>query len=449
MRGPAPDIDQHLWPKSPASAYSSSPPHNEVDVRIWRRVAWRIIPLLFVCFVFAQMDRLNVGFAKLRMLDDLGFSETVYGAGVGIFFLGYILFEVPSNILLVRIGPVRWLSWIMIAWGALSSATMFTSSPLSFYILRLLLGAAEAGFVPGVVYYLGCWFASAYRSRATAFFMSAAAVSGIVVGPVSGLILSRLDGVANLHGWQWLFALEGLPAVLLGIALPRYLDASPSVARWLTETEKVAIVSAIDSDRDHAPAGDVWAPLYSGRVWVLSGLYAAYGFCVFGFIFWLPTFVSMAGVRSPLTIGLITAIPWAVSAIGMILVAMAVDRYGRIYATLIGLALVSATGWALAPSATSVGTGVLAISAAMLGPMASIPVFWGLPVRLFHGRAAAVAFALITTVGNAPGFFAPFIVGYIKEVTGSLDISMYSFGVVMIIIALIVVMIRKNEPSVN
>ncbi|GAB7553889.1 MFS transporter [Novosphingobium sp. 11B] len=412
------------------------------DAALFAKVARRLLPFLFVCYLIAQVDRMNVGFAKLTMLKDLGFSELVYGIGAGTFFIGYVLFEVPSNIALRKFGAPMWLGRIMITWGLLSIAMLFVRTPASFYTLRFLIGVAEAGFFPGVIFYLTLWFPAARRTRMTAIFMTAIAVAGVVVGPVSGLILETLHDFGGLPGWQWLFIIEGTPAVLLGIACMKRLDAGPASALWLTPAERDRLAAIVAQDGPAAGPATGHAPLSSvmtnGRVLALSLVYGCYGTSFFGFVFWLPTIIQSAGIASPLMIGVLSTIPWLVGAATMLTLASRVSSLRNVGPLLIALALVSAFGWAVSPAAlVSMPLAMLCCSLAMAGTMGSLPVFWNLPTAMFTGTAAAAAIALISALGNIPGFLSPYLVGWIKTATGAFDIPMYVFAATMLLAAIV------------
>ncbi|MGC1303313.1 MAG: MFS transporter [Caulobacteraceae bacterium] len=407
-----------------------------MDEALFRKVAWRFIPFLFLCYLIAQVDRMDVGFAKLTMLADLRFSEVIYGIGAGVFFIGYVACEVPSNILLRRFGAPSWLGRIMVSWGVVSVAMMFIRTPLQFYLLRFLLGVAEAGFFPGVIYYLGDWFPAARRTRMTALFMSAIAMSGVMVGPVSGLILARLNGFAGMAGWRWLFLFEGAPAILLGLITPRLLNRSPRDAAWLNPAERARIATLVTTEHASASDASLLRALSHPRVLALGLVYACYGVSFFGLVFWLPTIVQASGVADPLAIGLLSALPWMAGVAAMLVAGAYVDRRGRTRAVLVGLALISALGWGLSPWARGhVGTAILLCALATAGAMGSLPVFWNLPAAMFQGAAAAAAIALISAIGNLPGFFSPYVVAVLKQTTGSLDIPMYLFAGAMAVAA--------------
>jgi MFS family permease len=419
------------------------------DEVLFRRVAWRFTPFLFVCYLIAQVDRMDVGFAKLTMLADLKFSETVYGIGAGVFFLGYVVCEVPSNILLRRFGAPAWLGRIMVSWGLVSMAFVFVRTPWSFYALRFLLGVAEAGFFPGVIYFLGDWFPASRRTRVTALFMCAIAGSGVMVGPVSGLILSRLDGAAGLAGWRWLFLVEGTPAVLLGLLAPRLLDRDPRAARWLSPAEAARIETLVQAEHAAAPRASLAGALVTPAVWALGLVYACYGVSFFGLVFWLPSIVQAAGVTDPLGVGLLTALPWLAGVLAMLATGAVVERWRRLEGPLlVALAVASAAGWALGPLAGGETAGsVAACALATAGVMGSLPIFWNAPAAMFQGGAAAAAIALISAVGNLPGFFSPYIVARLKQATGSMSAPMHLFAATMLIAAIALTLVHRRRNA--
>lgn len=417
---------------------------RESDRALFGKIAWRLMPFLFVCYLIAQVDRMNVAFAKLEMLDALGFSETVYGLGAGIFFIGYVLFEVPSNMLLKRYGAHRWIARIMISWGAVSAGMMFVHTPMQFYVMRFLLGVAEAGFFPGVIYYLTDWFTREYRTKMTAIFMTAIAVAGVVVGPVSGAILHSLGGHRGIDGWQWLFLIEGVPSVLLGVLTLFWLPPSPERATFLSAAEKTRLAELVDGERVGVANVPFRQVLASSRVWILSGIYGCYGMSFFGFVFWLPTIIKSSGIKDPLSIGLLSAIPWAVAMVAMCIVAAYVDRRQNTRGVLMVLSLLAAIGWVASPFVTSsVVLSMAVLSLAMFGLMASLPVFWNLPTASWQGGAAAVAIAFITSLGNVPGFFSPYIVGWIKTLTQRMDDAMYMFAAVSLLGVVLLAILRE------
>ena len=390
------------------------------DDAIYARVSRRLLPFLFLCYVAAYLDRVNVGFAKLQMQADLALSDTVYGIGAGIFFLGYFLFEVPSNLLLEKVGARRWIARIMVSWGIVSAATMFATGPLSFYALRFLLGVAEAGFFPGVVLYLTYWYPAHRRARIVALFMSGVAVAGVLGGPLSGWIMQHFAGSGGLAGWQWLFLLEGIPSVVLGIWTWFYLDDGIRSARWLPDADKAVLETALAQDAASQARLPLRAVFTSGRVWQLALVYFLFVMGLYGVSFWLPQLVKNSGVADVARIGLLTAIPYGVAAVVMVLVARRSDRLGerRWHTALAGCA--GAAG--LVASVLYADNTVIALAALSLataGILTTFPIFWSLPTALLGGTAAAAGIALINSVGNLAGFASPYLVGAIRDATGS------------------------------
>ncbi|WP_031406994.1 MFS transporter [Thiomonas sp. FB-Cd] len=386
----------------------------------YRKVGWRLIPFLMLCYFVAYLDRVNVGFAQLQMKSDLQFSDAVYGFGAGVFFLGYFLFEVPSNLVLHRVGARIWIARIMITWGMISALTMFIQTPTMFYVARFLLGLAEAGFFPGIILYLTYWYPADRRSQMTAWFMSAVALSGLIGGPVSGWILHHFHGHSGLAGWQWLFLLEGVPAVVLGLAVLVYLDNGIAAARWLTEAEKRLLAGRIDAEAQTKTHVSAWQGMGSPRVWILALVYFSVVMGLYGLGFWLPLMFKTTGVTDPLAIGWLVAIPYGVSIIAMILVGRHADAtrerrwHVAIPAALGALGLVLSTLWT-----TSTVGAVLTLTLATCGIMTVLPLFWSLPTAFLSGTAAAAGIALINALGNLAGFFGPSIVGWVKQATQS------------------------------
>lgn len=392
----------------------------------YRKVAWRILPLLLLCYVISYLDRVNVGFAKLQMQTDLHLSDTVYGLGAGIFFIGYFLFEVPSNIILHRVGARIWIARIMITWGILSAAMMYVSGPTGFYVMRFLLGVAEAGFFPGVILYLTYWYPAERRGRIVTFFMTAVALSGVIGGPLSGYILQRFHGGAGWAGWQWMFLLEGLPSIVLGLVVLMSLDDRIDAAKWLTEQERrllKARIAAEESTKEDAPIGRVMS---SPRVWLMSLIYFSFVMGLYGVGFWLPTIIKGTGVNDPLTIGLLAAIPYAVAVVAMIAIAYSADRHRERRWHLALPALAGAIGLVLSVLwAQQTTLAMVALSLATLGIMTTLPLFWSLPTAFLAGTGAAAGIALINSLGNLAGFVSPYLVGWLRDTTHSNSSGMY------------------------
>ncbi len=393
---------------------------------LYAKISRRILPLLLIGYIVAYLDRVNVGFAKLQMLEDLQFSQTVYGLGAGIFFIGYFFFEVPSNLLLHRLGARRWLARIMISWGIVSAMMLFVATPAQFYALRFVLGAAEAGFFPGVIFYLTQWYPSTRRGKVTALFMTGIAICSVIGSLLSGWIMQTFDGVHGWAGWQWLFLLEALPAVLMGLVLFVRLDDNRSQARWLSDEEKSLLTADLERDAGAQPAGTLRDALRDGRVWFGCLVYFCAVIGLYGISFWMPTIVSDMGVESTLHIGMLTAIPYAVGGVGMVLVGRSADRHGERRWHIAISATIGALGLAL--SVVFAGNTLLAMIAltlATFGTLTVPPLFWSIPTAFLRGAAAAAGIAVINSFGNLAGFVGPYVVGWIRDVTGSTGSGMY------------------------
>jgi MFS family permease len=395
---------------------------------------------LFLAYIVAYLDRVNVGFAKLGMASDLGFSDTVYGLGAGIFFLGYFLFEVPSNVILQRVGAKAWIARIMISWGLISAATMFVDTAGTFYAMRFLLGVAEAGFFPGVILYLTYWFPRTHRARMTAAFMTAVAVAGVIGGPVSGWIMGRLDGAGGMAGWQWLFLLEGLPSSLVGVAVLLLLDNGPAAARWLSEPERALLVARLEDDeRDKRAAGShrttLKGALTDGRVWILCLVYFGLAMGIYGISFWLPQIIKETITVDPVRIGLISAIPWLAGGVAMIWNGRHSDRSGE-------------RRWHVAGPAMVAGVaGIGAITVATAGILSAVSCFWSLPTAMLSSTAAAVGIAWINSVGNLAGYVSPFVVGKIRDATQSMVVALGMLAGSLVIAGLLTLIVGSSPRA--
>jgi D-galactonate transporter len=412
------------------------------EAKTYAKVGRRLIPFLMLCYLGAYLDRVNVGFAKLQMLNDLRFSETIYGMGAGIFFLGYFLFEVPSNVILHRVGARRWLARIMLTWAAISASFAFVTTPTTFYILRFLLGVAEAGFAPGVILYLTYWFPSERRAKALSLFFMAIPLAGIIGGPLSGWILHSLHGAMALSGWKWLFLLEALPSLVLGIAILLYLDDGIARAKWLTETEKALLERNIASDDAHKMAHlSIRSFIGDRRLWLMAAIY----FCVvlgqYGLTFWLPTIIRKAGVADPLWVGIFTAIPYLCAIVALPLVGMSADRRRERRFHLAVPMLIAAAGFATLPTLGSVGASVVCLCIASAGILASSSQFWSLPTALLGGMSAAAGIAAVNCFANLAGFFSPAIVGWLNDLTGKSTAGMIFISVAITLGAALVFLV--------
>jgi len=390
---------------------------ENVEAQTYRKVDARLLWFLFLRYILAYLDRVNVGFAKLQMLKDLSLSDAAFATGAGIFFIGYFFFEVPSNVLLKKYGARMWIARIMISWGVISSCMIFVKGEWSFYGLRCLLGLAEAGFFPGIIFYLTLWYPSKLRSVRTAWFVSAIAVSGVIGNPVSGWIMDKLSGAGNLAGWQWLFLAEGIPSVIVGFWVILYLDSSIREAKWLTEEEKALLESNLEAEDKHKSEHKLSDAFASGKVWVLCAIYFTLMIGLYGIAFWLPTIVKAFGVKGYLDVGLITAIPYAVAVVGMMILSHNSDRTGE--RRLHYVANVTAGALGLVLSGVFAGNPVLAIiflSIGTLGVIGSMPLFWPLPSAFLAGTAAAAGIGIVNSVGNLGGYVGPNIPIWVKKV---------------------------------
>lgn len=418
------------------------------DDHVFARCARRLIPFMVVLYTFAWLDRVNVGFAALTMNRDLGFSPTVFGLGAGIFFLGYFLFQVPANLLLARIGARRWITYIVMAWGAISAANAFVQGPTTFYVLRFLLGVAEAGFLPGMIFYLTLWFPQAYRARFTAGFMAAIPLSYIVGGPVSSLIL-ELDGVAGVHGWQWLFLIEGLPACLLALAVPKLMPDGPAQARWLDESEK-AMIAARLARENAAKRSDLWPALHDPRVLVLCLVSFGIGFGSTGVTLWLPQILQSMGY-SNLSIGFIVALLALIGMGAMVVWGRSSDRHNeRIWHVSLPL-LLAAAGLVVASLPLAAAVSLIALSCIVLGLFAIDGPFFSLPSSFLGGAAVAAGIALINSVGSLGAFLGPLLIGVLREQTGGYEAGMLALAIGLIVAATAVLALGRamTAPSVH
>jgi MFS family permease len=397
---------------------------------VYSKVIWRLIPFLFLCYVFAYIDRVNVGFAKLQMQQDLGMSDTVYGTGAGIFFLGYFFFEIPCNMAMQKIGAKYWLGPIMIVWGVVSGCTMFVKSANQFYAIRFLLGLVESGFFPGVILYLTFWFPSQYRAKMVAAFMTAVPLSGVLGGPLSGWLLGAFSTAGGLRGWQWLYLFEALPSVFAGVLTLVVLADSPRNARWLTDREKAVLLGNLEAEEmekraeghGHHTLADAFR---SPKVWLLCLVYFGYVMGNYGVGLWLPQIVKDTLTKDPWYIGLLTTIPWALAAIVMVLVGHHSDKTGerRWHIALAGL--VGSVAFAVsALPGISGPLGFLALTIATAGIASAYSTFWSMPTGILSGTAASVGIAWINSVGNLAGFVSPFMVGRIRDATHSMTLAL-------------------------
>ena len=412
---------------------------SELETSTIRAISWRLIPFLVLAYFFSYLDRVNLGFAALTMNSELKFSPTVFAWGAGIFFIGYFIFEVPSNLALEKFGASRWIARIMVTWGIISALMAMVSGVWSFYGLRFLLGVAEAGFFPGIILYLTYWYPAEYRARFLAAFAIAVPVSTVIGAPVSGLLLG-LDGALGLKGWQWLFVIEGIPSVLLGIVTWFYLTDRPEHAHWLSAEQKAWLSSRLNAEiaaKQAVKHFTLAEALSSPKVIALSLIYFGFVGALYGMQFWLPQIVKAFGLTNAQT-GFVTAIPYLFGTVAMILWARHSDatreRVTHVGAPLLLTAVALAVSSYIAdPTMTMV---VLTVAA--IGVFCTFAVFWTLPTAWLSGTAAAGAIALVNSVGNLAGFGGPYLIGWVKEATGSTSTGLLVLAVLPLIGGLLV-----------
>ena len=469
----------------------------EFEKATYGKVAWRLIPFLFLCYIVAFLDRVNVGFAKLQMAGDLNFSNTVYGFGAGIFFIGYFIFEVPSNVILERVGARLWIARIMITWGIISSAFMYTGdihwgsiatyfnytdAEFTFYFLRFLLGVAEAGFFPGIILYLTYWFPGARRAKMVALFMTAIAISNAIGSPISGAIMQYADGWNGWRGWQWLFLLEGIPSIIIGALVLVLLDNGPKTSKWLTNAEKDLLAQRLaDDDAGKKELGKSHSFLDAfkdSRVWALAMVYLCGVVCFYAVNFWMPTIVQEVGIAKTdyLKVGLLSMIPWGLAAVAMVLWGSHSDRTGErrwhsaggLLLTVAGLITLAFVGNGSKPGELEMAHVVASMSALSMvtvGTLCWVATFWSLPTAFLSGTAAAAGIAWINSVGNLGGYFGPDLIGRIRDAKsgdggvanylaqfrdalgGPNQAAFYTLAAVALLGVIIILVLPKTQPK--
>ncbi|VVE12902.1 MFS transporter [Pandoraea cepalis] len=410
------------------------------EAAVYRKIGWRLIPLLIICYTMAYLDRVNVGFAKMQMMSDLKLSDTIYGLGAGIFFIGYVLAEVPSNIILHRVGARRWIARIMVTWGLTSAAMVFVSSPTSFYVLRFLLGVAEAGFFPGIIYYLMNWYPTRRRGSVLAMFYLAAPFSAILGGPLSGALLKTMVGIPPLSPWQWMFVIEAIPAIVLGIVVLCVLKDRIEDASWLQEDEKRFVRSQLsleDGEKVHIPLRRVFG---NKHVWHLSALLFTIVMAMNGVFFWMPTLITESGIKDPLMVGLLSAVPYLATVPAMLLIGRHSDKTNERRWHMFALCIVGMVGFLLSIQwQHSTMLLLCAMTLATMSVWAVLPLFWTVPTAVFQGVSAAAGIAMINSLGVTAGFVAPYMVGVLRDVTGSTNAAMYVLAALWVVGGLLVV----------
>ena len=400
-----------------------------------RKAAWRLVPLLALAYFVNYLDRTNVGFAALTMNRDLGLSAAQFGLAAGIFYVGYCLFEVPSNLALYRYGARRWLARIMITWGLFAAATSFAVGPNSYAAIRLLAGIGEAGFFPGVIFYLTLWFPSRYRTRMMGWFLAAIPLSSVFSGPLSVSML-ELDGWLGLHGWQWLFILQGLPACVLGVLCLRMLTDRPDNATWLTEEERAALASAIERERSAAVEHRLGPALKDARVWLLTAILFSYIIGILGIGVWMPTILKTHHLSNT-QVGFATALPYVVGALVMLGWARVVARTQRYVLHLVITCAVAALGFFASVASDALVPAMLGLTVAVVGLSSVRTCFYSIPATFLDKQAAAGGLAFINSVGSLGGLFGPYMVGWLKDATGSFKAGLIGMGTMLVLATLL------------
>lgn len=432
-----------------------TPQQTAIQTAVIRKAFFRLMPILLLAYVLAYLDRVNISFAALTMREDLGLTAELFGTGAGLFFIGYFLFEVPSNIFLTKVGARRWISRIMITWGAISACMAFVTGDVSFMIMRFILGAAEAGFFPGIILYLTFWFPKDYRSRIIAVFMLSIPLSLAVGAPISTALLG-LDGTMGLHGWQWLFIIEGAPTVLVGILFLMIMPDTPKDAKWLSEEEKATILGILEAEKAEVAKKfktNASAALKQPIIWVLAFVYISNVTANIGLSSFLPLIIKEQGDFTNMQIGWITSIPYFVGVVGSLLFGFLSDKF-KIPFTLLFVAI-SITGLGLIGAGYLYSDGIIALAIVAIS-MAGVGIygfkapFWTLPSLFLTGAAAATGIALINSIGNLGGFLGPHVIGYLRGLTGSYATGLYFLGslsVLASVVSLILVSRYKDEAK--
>jgi ACS family tartrate transporter-like MFS transporter len=421
----------------------------DLEKRAIRKISLRIVPFIMLLYFIAFIDRVNIGFAALTMNKDLGFSPAVFGLGAGIFFLGYFLFEVPSNLVLEKVGARLWIARVMITWGIISGAFAFISGERSFLILRFLLGAAEAGFFPGIILYLSFWFPARYRAGVVSLFMAAAPISVVLGSPISSALL-EMNGLLGLRGWQWMFIMEAIPAFILGFVVLGYLTDKPEKAKWLKDDEREWLVEEMNAEQSAKAATvshSIWRGLADIRVLVLSLIYFGTSAGLYTLGIWAPQIIKEFGL-STMQVGLLNAVPPTVAVIAMVLWARHSDKTNERTWHVVGACVIAAAGFMLAGSAGSVISVVAALTLVNIGISSAKPPLWAMPTMFLSGSAAAAGIATINSIGNLGGFAGPAMIGWIKDATGSFLGGLYSVSGLLILSAVLtLVLSRSKRPA--
>ncbi|WP_059396365.1 MFS transporter [Pseudomonas putida] len=420
------------------------------ELLLYRRVAWRIMPLAIICFLFSYFDRINISFAKAQMQQELGLTDAAYGLAASMFFVGYVLFEVPSSLGLKRYGAPAWICRIMVSWGLATAALVFAYTQYTLYFLRFLIGVMEAGFGPAILFYLACWFPRKHLAKMNGLWFLAVPLAGAVGGPAAGVLLGTMDGVLGLAGWHWLFLMSGLPCVVLGLLALWKLDRDIEEAKWLSREEKDLLAENLAQDKRAAKPvlGSIWRVLLTREVAIMAFIYYVIKTASYGLNFWMPHLIKSSGVQDMLWVGVLSALPYAVACIGMVLLTRRSDRTGERKRYLVYCLLAAAVGYLLACLYSDSSLAMMAaLVLATAGTFIAIPIFWTIPQSTFSGLAIATGTAAINSVGQLSGIVAPVMVGKINDLTGSDSMGMLSIAPLILIACLVVMRYVRNPRS--
>lgn len=420
----------------------------DLEKRTLRRITWRIVPFIMLLYFIAYIDRVNIGFAALTMKEDLGFTASILGFGAGIFFWGYFLFEVPSNIVLHKVGARLWIARVMVSWGIISGCMAFVEGPTSFYVMRFLLGAAEAGFFPGIILYLSYWFPARHRAGVTAFFMAAAPISTALGSPLSAALL-EMNGVGGMHGWQWMFLLEAIPALILGVVVFFYMTDKPEKAKWLKDDERTWLINAMAAENAGKGGNGkhgIIAGLANPRVLALAMIYFGTSAGLYTLGIWAPQIIKQLGVSS-MTVGFLNAIPPIISVIAMVLWSRHSDRTGERTWHVILACLAAAIGLVVAAGANSIVGLIAALTLVNIGISCAKPPLWSMPTTFLSGAAAATGIATINSIGNLGGFAGPAMIGWVKDQTGSFSGGLYFVAGLLVMSAVLTLLLARSQKK--
>ncbi|MFP3443446.1 MULTISPECIES: MFS transporter [unclassified Pseudomonas] len=420
------------------------------ELLLYRRVAWRIMPLAIICFLFSYFDRINISFAKAQMQQELGLSDAAYGLAASMFFVGYVLFEVPSSLGLKRYGAPAWICRIMVSWGLATATLVFAYTQYTLYFLRFLIGVMEAGFGPAILFYLACWFPRKHLAKMNGLWFLAVPLAGAVGGPAAGVLLGTMDGVLGLAGWHWLFLMSGLPCVVLGLLVLWKLDRDIEAAKWLSREEKDLLAENLAQDKraEKPVLGSIWRVLLTREVAIMAFIYYVIKTASYGLNFWMPHLIKSSGVQDMLWVGVLSALPYAVACIGMVLLTRRSDRTGERKRYLVYCLLAAAVGYLLACLYSDSSLAMMAaLVLATAGTFIAIPIFWTIPQSTFSGLAIATGTAAINSVGQLSGIVAPVMVGKINDLTGSDSMGMLSIAPLILIACLVVMRYVRNPRS--